>query len=76
MIELLNTEIHEEKRWVESRLERTKMRIGENIQNKTWHDKMENTTEEKREKMRSKLYLGLPWEVSGKEVAYKEGDSD
>ena len=23
---------------------------------------MENTTEEKREKMRSKLYLGLPWE--------------
>ena len=37
---------------------------------------MENTTEEKRERMRSKLYLGLPWEVSGKEVAYKEGDSD
>ena len=60
MIELLNTEIYEEKRWVESRLDRTKMRIGENIQNKTRDYKMENTTEEKREKMRSKLHLGFP----------------
>ena len=56
MIELLNTEIYEEKRWVESRLDRTKMRIGENIQNKMRDYKMENTTKEKREKMRSKLY--------------------
>ena len=60
MIELLNTQIYEEKRWVESRLDRTKMRIGENIQNKMKDDKMENTTEKKREKMRSELYLGLP----------------
>ena len=60
MIELLNTQIYEEKRWVESRLDRTKMRIGENIQNKMKDDKMENTTEKKREKVRSELYLGLP----------------
>lgn len=59
MIELLNTEIYEGNRWVKSRLDTTKMRKMENIQNKAQRDgKMENAKEEKREKMRrSKLDL-------------------
>lgn len=59
MIELLNTEIYEGNRWVKSRLDTTKMRKMENIQNKAQRDgKMENAEEEKREKMRrSKLDL-------------------
>lgn len=59
MIELLNTEIYEGNRWVKSRLDTTKMRKMENIQNKAQRDgKMENAKEEKREQMRrSKLHL-------------------
>ena len=59
MIELLNTEIYEGNRWVKSRLDTTKMRKMENIQNKAQRGgKTENAKEEKREKMRrSKLHL-------------------